>query len=286
MAGILPHKKEREGESNMPYRKIDTKIWNDEKFNSLSDDAKLVWFFLLTHPGLTSLGAMRATIQGLAAELKRSEKRFRIPFEELLKRGMVKVDETAFTILIPNFLKYNPPDNPNVVKSWVRVLDRIPEGRLKDELLQGVMCVLEGYGEPYREPFRNPMPKQEQEQELEQEQESREKEKIIKKEKDPSSCPKRVFPDWIDETLFNEYVKHRKALRKPMTEKAIDLAIKTLDRFRTVDGLDPNEIIEQSIANGWQGLFAPKQQQTARKEKKDARHKKPDYTKTGGFVTD
>jgi hypothetical protein len=51
------------------YRKIDPRIWNDQKFRELSDDAKIVFFLLLTHPHMTALGAMRATVAGLAAEL-------------------------------------------------------------------------------------------------------------------------------------------------------------------------------------------------------------------------
>ena len=44
------------------YRKVDPKIWNDEKFRELSDSAKLLFLFLLTHPHMTPLGAMRATV--------------------------------------------------------------------------------------------------------------------------------------------------------------------------------------------------------------------------------
>ena len=51
------------------YRKIDPRIWNDKKFRSLSDRAKLLFFMLLTHPSMTALGAMRATLPGLASEM-------------------------------------------------------------------------------------------------------------------------------------------------------------------------------------------------------------------------
>jgi len=50
---------------------------------------------LLTHPHMTAVGAMRATIQGLAAEIGWSEKAFREAFGEGLKKGMVKVDFEA-----------------------------------------------------------------------------------------------------------------------------------------------------------------------------------------------
>ena len=42
------------------YRKIDPRVWNDEKFVSFSDDGKLAFLFVLTHPSMTAIGAMRA----------------------------------------------------------------------------------------------------------------------------------------------------------------------------------------------------------------------------------
>ena len=60
------------------YRKIDTRIWNDAKFNALSPNGKLAFLFILTNPNMTALGAMRATVEGLSAEL-------RIPAEAFLE---------------------------------------------------------------------------------------------------------------------------------------------------------------------------------------------------------
>lgn len=42
------------------YRKIDTRILLDQKVNSLSREARLVFLHLLIHINLTSLGASRA----------------------------------------------------------------------------------------------------------------------------------------------------------------------------------------------------------------------------------
>lgn len=67
-----------------------------------------------------------------------------------------------------------------------------------------------------------------------------------------------VLPDWLDADLWAEFVKHRKALKKPMTEFAQTLAFKTLERVRSA-GHDPRASIEQSIFNGWQGLFEPRE---------------------------
>src|SRR5262245_45064461 len=97
------------------YRKIDTRTWNDSKFNHLSDDGKLEFFLLLTHPHLLPIGAMRGTILGLASEIHWPVERFQNGFYEMLNNNMVKYDEQAALIWLPNFVKYNIPTSPNVV---------------------------------------------------------------------------------------------------------------------------------------------------------------------------
>lgn len=99
------------------YKKIDTRIWNDKKFNSLSDDARLVFMILLTHQHLTPIGAMRATLVGLADELHWEIKRFTSAFDEIIMQEMAKFDESSSFLWLPNFLKYNRPESPNVVRS-------------------------------------------------------------------------------------------------------------------------------------------------------------------------
>lgn len=120
------------------YRKVDPRIWNDEKFLSLSDDGQLLFLFLLTHPHMTSLGAMRATIAGLAEERRWTTQRLSKAFLEISKKGLIEHDRVACYVGIPNFLRYNGPESPNVVSSWKHAPDFIPECTLKDELLQRV----------------------------------------------------------------------------------------------------------------------------------------------------
>lgn len=118
------------------YRKIDPRIWNDEKFASLSHEGQRAFLFILTHPSMTSLGAFRATKEGIEAELGIDAKGFAKPFQELLSKGLIKYDESCFLVFAPNFLKYNQPENPNVVKGWAGCLDLLPECPLLVEVLQ------------------------------------------------------------------------------------------------------------------------------------------------------
>ena len=152
------------------YRKIDPRMWNDEKFRTLSTEGKLAFVLLLTHPHMTALGAMRATIPGLAAEL--GGKGFAEAFREVFAKGLAKHDEKASCVYLPRFLKYNKPESPNVVKAWAHSIDLIPECHLKSELIQEVKAYAEALPEAFSkalpEAFAKAMPNQEQEQEQEE----------------------------------------------------------------------------------------------------------------------
>lgn len=168
------------------YRKIETRIWNDGKFCDLSDDGKLLFFFLLTHPHLTALGAMRISVAGMAGELNWTLERLSKALGEAFRKGLVKYDEKALFLWLPNFLKYNPPESPNVVKSWEQSLDYLPECHLKQQLISHVKSRVEslsgGFREALGEAFRKSMANQEQEQEQEQKQDQEPKQEQEQKE--------------------------------------------------------------------------------------------------------
>ncbi|MBI4516725.1 MAG: hypothetical protein HY699_13010 [Deltaproteobacteria bacterium] len=141
------------------YRRVDTRIWNDEKFSALSDRAKLAFLFVLTHPCMTSLGAMRASSAGLAAELGWDRRTFSAALGECVERGMVQYDDRAAFLWLPNFVRYNPPENGNVVRSWAKVLDLLPECPMKLDSIKRAATVGATLGQSFvealPEPFRN-----------------------------------------------------------------------------------------------------------------------------------
>lgn len=136
------------------FRKVDVRIWNDAKFNELSHLGKLIFILLITHPGMTMLGAMRATQAGLAEELQASQEAFREAFAEVLAKDLAKHDQKASCIWLPNFLKYQSAESPNVLKSWVKQAEFIPECGLKTLALQGLKDYAEASSEPFRKAFR------------------------------------------------------------------------------------------------------------------------------------
>ncbi|EPY7112296.1 replication protein [Klebsiella variicola] len=66
------------------------------------------------------------------------------------------------------------------------------------------------------------------------------------------------LPDWLSAEIWSSWVAYRRDLKKPIkSQQTVTQAINLLDRCR-LNGYSPEEIINQSIANGWQGLFEPK----------------------------
>lgn len=140
------------------FRKIDVRIWNDAKFIALSNNAKLIFLFLITHPQMTSLGAMRGTPQGLAAELQLSTEDFSKAFTEVLEQGLAKHDRDACCMWLPNFLKYQSAESPNVLRNWVKQVEYIPECELKTRAVAGLKAYAEGLSKGFAKAFAEAFP--------------------------------------------------------------------------------------------------------------------------------
>lgn len=69
--------------------------------------------------------------------------------------------------------------------------------------------------------------------------------------------PRANAPDWLPPAEWNAFVEMRNRMRKPMTERAKELAIAELAKLRDA-GHDPVAVLNQSVMNSWLGLFALK----------------------------
>ena len=80
----------------------------------------------------------------------------------------------------------------------------------------------------------------------------RREEKIYKEQPLVAAMP---LPVWVDEKAWTAWLKIRKA--RSNTPSSLEAALKKLSSFRDA-GHDANDILNTSLANGWQGLFEPK----------------------------
>jgi DNA-binding MarR family transcriptional regulator len=79
---------------------------------------------------------------------------------------------------------------------------------------------------------------------------------VIEPPVEPPTRAREVFglPDWIPKQAWEDFCIHR---GKDFTNRAKALAIGKLDRWR-LNGHDPAEILNNSVMNGWTGIFEPK----------------------------
>lgn len=135
----------------MRYRKVAVAFWVDEKVRGFSDDGRYGFLYVLTHPAMTSVGAMRATLAGLASELGWTTRRLERALEPAIKAGMVEINAAASYLALPNFLRHNAPESPNVCKAWVAALSAIPECPEREGLIARCRTYLPAG--PFRQAF-------------------------------------------------------------------------------------------------------------------------------------
>jgi uncharacterized phage protein (TIGR02220 family) len=157
------------------YRTIHCKLWNDDKFPFVSTNCQLVFFHLLTTPLSTPFGFFKASINALCDEQRSLREGYREGFREGLTEGFFKYDNRAFLVLIPRYLRYNPPQSINVLRSWMGIYQELPSGNLNNEFLSILRLTCEGISKAFLDAFENlwpcfsdSSPIQEQEQEQEQ----------------------------------------------------------------------------------------------------------------------
>ncbi|BAO43876.1 helix-turn-helix domain-containing protein [Thiolapillus brandeum] len=78
------------------------------------------------------------------------------------------------------------------------------------------------------------------------------------KPSEPSKGKAVELPGWMPENLWRDFVEHRRKTKAPMTDIAQQRALKKLGTMRE-EGQDIEAVVEQSIINGWKGLFPVKE---------------------------
>ena len=242
------------------YRVVDTKIWNDAKFRALSWDARMLFLYVLTHPQMMAVGAMRSTLDSLWQELCRTRAPL-VPHScpsgappvphpcptdaaaEIRASGMVREDESACFLCLPNWFKYNAPHNQHGRKFWLDTFDILPECALASEHKANAQKALGGNNDkkcPTRAPHGAPPVPHMVPQEsptpcptVAKEQRTKNKEQGYKPpivpKPTPSPTPKKtpVAWPWFDEFWATWPASERKSNKQGAREKLWDICSKS-----------------------------------------------------------
>jgi hypothetical protein len=145
------------------YRRVSSRVWNDEKFDELSKakpNAQTLWFWLLTGPLTTAIpGLIPAGVATMAERLNWPLAATRQAWGEIAARGMAVADFKAPLIWLPKAVRHNPPESPNVVRSWRRVLATdIPPSPVARQAEAYIAAFLERMGPAFAEAFAKGIP--------------------------------------------------------------------------------------------------------------------------------
>ena len=238
--------------AEVKWIKITTDIFDDEKIlliESLPDAYAIitVWFKLLCMAGkMNNSGVFMMnnrvayTDKMLATIFRMKETTVQLALQTFEQFGMVEIIDGVITI--PNWGKHQNLDQLESKKEYMR--NYMSEYREKQKLLTcKTNC------------------KTNSKTNVSQADKEEDKDKEIDIDKKNKKKEPKVFSDdsSLNEAILS-FIEFRKSIKKPMTDHAVKLLLKKLNEM-TGNIPEQIEIINQSIMNGWQGVFPLKEKQ-------------------------
>ena len=239
--------------AEVKWIKITTDIFDDEKIlliESLPDAFAIitVWFKLLCMAGkMNNSGVFMMnnrvayTDKMLATIFRMKETTVQLALQTFEQFGMVEIIDGVITI--PNWNKHQS-------------LDAYEKKKERDRLYQAERranqrALIEQSSDS----------KATQSSDVVVSDKEEDKEKDIDKEKKNKKKEPKVFSDdsELNQAILS-FIEFRKGIKKPMTDHAVNLLMKKLNGM-TLSIPEQIEIINQSIMNGWQGVFPLKDKQ-------------------------
>jgi len=145
------------------YRKINTRIWNDEKLRALDFFAQDLWFYILTNDQTNQVGiyvwrhehaqadliprwrafaeqlvemaaSLNLEMRGLTLELLVGQddanlrRAYHRAWQALVQAEMIHYHEPTRVLFVAKFLKYEPPASHLNVAGWKQILNDLPQG--------------------------------------------------------------------------------------------------------------------------------------------------------------
>ncbi len=140
------------------YRKVTLRMWNDERFMELTPpkpSGQVLWFWLLTGPCSTPVpGVVDVTLGEISDRLQWPPAATKRCWGEIASRHMATADWSRSLVWLPNALKHNLPESPNVAKSWRRYLnEHVAECALRTSVEQVIKQRLQAMGPSFVEAF-------------------------------------------------------------------------------------------------------------------------------------
>ena len=246
------------------YRNVSINFWSDSKIDDeFTPEDKYFFLYLLTNPHTNICGCYEISIKQMCVETGYNDD----TVKRLLKRmetehNVIRYDNNTKEVLIINWSKYNWSSSDKVNKAVYKVAQRIKSESFKDIVIKliekkiDISYIQNTVSETDTETdtavdvsigYQYPM------------------DNISEKaKKKPPTAIDMVINNYTDNekliTAIKDFSKFRKAIKAPMTDRALQLCLNKLDKLADTDELKI-AILEQSIERGWKGLYPLKEEQ-------------------------
>ena len=253
--------------AEVKWIKITTDIFDDEKIlliESLPDAYAVitVWFKLLclagkqNNSGVFMMGQIAYTDKMLATIFRMKETTVQLALQTFQEFGMVEIVDGVITI--PNWDKHQSLDKMQLAREQTRL--RVEKHREKQKMLAkcndscNVTCnvtVTESNADRI-----------DKDKDIDIEEED----KKVKKKR-PQSGYDSILASVEDQQLkdtYLEYIKMRKMIKSPMTDRALQMLINKVNELEPYDVERQRALLEQAILNNWKSVYPLKEQQSAR----------------------
>lgn len=256
--------------AEIKWIKITTDMFDNRKIKHLrklpeGNNIVLIWVMLLTMAGRCNSGGLiflteniPYTPKMLADELGFEENTVQLALKALEQFNMVVTDQGFFTIA--GWEEYQNVDGMDKIREQTR--KRVAAHREKQKMLAACNVTVTQC---------NAIEEREEDKEREEEKKKESKRESKKKSSESFDSIIDGYTDNLElRGALIEFIKMRQKNRKPLTEYALKLLTKKLDKLAGSEGAKI-AILNQSIVNGWQDVYALKNQ-TGKEGKANAKH--------------
>jgi hypothetical protein len=133
------------------YGSIQTSWWANSEAQKISDQGKLLLTYLFTSPHSNMLGCFRLPDGYITEDLRWTSQKVKNAFQELSKTRFITRDDMNW-VVIHNFLKWNPVQNPKQGKGIQKLFDSIPNQSI---IMPPLIDCLLSYGKYFDDEFLN-----------------------------------------------------------------------------------------------------------------------------------
>jgi len=201
------------------YRKVSVTFWSDPFIESLTPEGKYFYLFLMTNVNTTQCGIYEITVRQMVVQTGYNEETIIKLISQFEKAGKIKYSKTTKEMALKNWPKYNASESPKVQTLVDKELSKV-----KNRVLIQYLYSMDTHP-----------------QETETETETKEE------------LQTEVLPHGdLFANAWCEWKKFRKQKKQALTPLTIK---KQLEKLLEKNENEAVAMIQQSILNGWTGIF-------------------------------